>query len=102
MERLLTTMPTLSNSPLIRSVPHSRFSRDMVVINSRTSALRGGRPPRERDFQRQNKRPALPMPAHHRVGGDEGQLLAPAGIEPGEPGSTAACPRGAAEHAVGC
>src|SRR5438270_10278132 len=53
MERLLTTIPSLSSSPLIRSVPQSRFSRDMVAINSWTSGLRCGRPPRERDFQRQ-------------------------------------------------
>jgi hypothetical protein len=29
---------------------HNLFSRDMVAINSGTSELRCGRPPRERDF----------------------------------------------------
>jgi hypothetical protein len=49
-------MPSLSNSPLIRSVPHDLFSRDRVRISSCTSGLRCGRPPREQDFQRQNRR----------------------------------------------
>ena len=38
-----------------------------------------GRPPRERDFQRQNRRQPLPMPADHRVRRDDRQMLAPAG-----------------------
>ena len=49
IERLLTTMPSLSSSPLIRSVPHSRLSRDMVAISSRTSGRRRSRPRRLRD-----------------------------------------------------
>ena len=40
----------------MRSVPQSRLSRDMLMINARTSGLSGGRPPRERDFQRQKRR----------------------------------------------
>jgi hypothetical protein len=50
------SMPSLSSSPLIRSVPESRFSRDMVMMRSRTSGLSCGRPPLERDFPRQNRR----------------------------------------------
>jgi hypothetical protein len=49
-------MPSLSSAPLIRSVRHSLFSRDMVTISSRTSRLRWRRPPGERDFQHQNRR----------------------------------------------
>ena len=55
IERLLTAMPSLSSSPLIRSVLHNLFSRDMLMMRSRTSRLRCGRPPREPDFQRQNR-----------------------------------------------
>jgi hypothetical protein len=39
MDRLLTTMPSLSSSPLMRSVPHNLFSRDIVMMRSRTSGL---------------------------------------------------------------
>ena len=48
--RLETTMPSLSSSPRIRSLPQSGLSRDMVAMRSRTSALRRGRPSRVRDF----------------------------------------------------
>jgi hypothetical protein len=49
-------MPGLSSSPRIRSVPHGRFSRDILMMRSCTAGLRCGRPPRERDFQRQHRR----------------------------------------------
>ncbi len=38
MVRLQTRMPTLSNSPRIRSAPHSRLSLAMALINSMVSA----------------------------------------------------------------
>ena len=44
IERLLTTMPSLRSSPRTRSVPQSRFSRVILAIRSRTSALSRGRP----------------------------------------------------------
>ena len=46
MERLLTTMPSLSNSPRMRSAPHKGLSRAMVAIkrfrwwNSSTESAR--------------------------------------------------------------
>jgi len=40
IERLLTSMPSLSTSARIRSVPPRRLSRDRVVLRSRTSGLR--------------------------------------------------------------
>jgi hypothetical protein len=79
IERSLTTRRSLSNSPLIRSVPHSWFSREMVAIKSWTWGLRCGPPPREGDFQRQNSRLALSMPAHDRLWRYDGQMLAPVG-----------------------
>ena len=43
-------------SPLMRSIPQTQFSLDMVMMRSRVSGLRCGRPPQGRDFQRQNRR----------------------------------------------
>jgi hypothetical protein len=71
-------MPSLSSSPLIRSVPHSRLSRDIsddqvayLGTEMRTSTSGAGLPTPE-------EAPALAMPAHHRFGYDEGQMFAPA------------------------
>jgi hypothetical protein len=49
-EAFLTTMPSLSNSPRMRSVPQSALSRDVVAISSQISALRRGRPSLVRDL----------------------------------------------------
>ena len=81
MERLLATIPSLSSSPLMRSVPQSGFSRGMVVISSRISGLRWGRPPRDPDFPAPEQAPALPMPADHCVRCDQPQMLTPAGAD---------------------
>jgi hypothetical protein len=45
--------PSLSSSPWMRGAPHSGFSALIRRINARRSAAIRGRPPRERDFQRQ-------------------------------------------------
>ena len=39
MERLLTAIPSVSNSPRMRSLPHNWFSRDMRAISACTSGL---------------------------------------------------------------
>ena len=48
-----TSMPSLSNSPWIRGAPHNQFARLISRIRSRISRGIGGRPPLDRDFQRQ-------------------------------------------------
>jgi hypothetical protein len=92
IERLLTTMLSLSNSPRIRSVPHSRLSRDMVAIRSRTSGLRCGRPPRERDFQRHNRRQSCRCQRTTVSGVTKDRCSRASRRRIGERGSTAACP----------
>src|SRR6266700_7252447 len=55
----------------------ARHSPDQVLhlgTQMRTAATRAGLPAPE-------QAPAPPMPAHNRVGCDEGQMLAPAGTE---------------------
>src|SRR5919202_4623590 len=79
MDRLLTAMPNLSSLPLIRSVPHNLFSRDMVAISSRTSGLSCGTATSGAGLPAPEEAPALPVPAHHRVGCDDPQMLPPAG-----------------------
>src|SRR5437773_897671 len=81
MERLLTTMPSLSGSPRIRSAPHSGLSRAMMVISAHLGAEpppadgASGPPPPEQP-------PALPMPAEHGLRPDEDEVAAPARAEP--------------------
>jgi hypothetical protein len=48
-----TSMPSLSNSPWIRSAPHNQLARLISSIKSRISLEIAGRPPLDRDFQRQ-------------------------------------------------
>jgi hypothetical protein len=107
-------MPSLSNSPLTRSVPHSLFSRDMVAIKSWTSGLRCGRPPRERDFQRQNSRQPCPcerttvsgvttvrcsrQPAHHRRARAHQSSRAAEQPVPGIKTGTRSGPSGTSQH----
>src|SRR6478672_7602033 len=51
-----TSKPSLSSSPWIRGAPHSGLSTLIRRISARSSASICGRPPRERDFQRQYRR----------------------------------------------
>ena len=51
-----TSKPSLSSSPWMRGAPHSGFSTLIRRISARRSASICGRPPRERDFQRQYRR----------------------------------------------
>jgi hypothetical protein len=51
-----TAKPSLSNSPWMRGAPQSIFSMLIRRISARRSAVIFGRPPRERDFQRQYRR----------------------------------------------
>ena len=68
---------SLSSSPLMRSVPHSRFTRHgrdqlpHVGAEMRAAAARARLPAPE-------QAPALSVPAHDRVGRDKGQMRAPA------------------------
>jgi hypothetical protein len=48
-----TSNPSLSSSPWMRGAPHSGLSTLIRRISARRSALICGRPPRDRDFQRQ-------------------------------------------------
>src|SRR3977135_13190 len=50
------SMPSLRSSPWIRGAPHSGLARLIFRINWRISSGTFGLPPRDRDFQRQNKR----------------------------------------------
>lgn len=63
----------------MRSVPHSRFSRDMVTINCHNSGLRCGRPPPGARLPVPGETPALPMPAGHGIRRDDREVLPPAG-----------------------
>jgi hypothetical protein len=53
---LLIQHASLSGSPWIRGAPQSGFSMLIRRIKARSSALICGRPPNERDFQRQYRR----------------------------------------------
>jgi hypothetical protein len=48
-----TSNPSLSSSPWMRGAPHSGFSTLIRRINTRRFVSICGRPPRERDLQRQ-------------------------------------------------
>src|SRR6266851_847654 len=50
-----TSKPSLSSSPWMRGAPHSGFSALIRRISARSSASIFGRPPRERDFHRQDR-----------------------------------------------
>src|SRR5450759_540836 len=65
IERLLTTIPNLSSSPRMRSVPQSRFSWEIRAMRSLTSRLSRGRPRLVRDFQLQYRR--HPLRCHRRT-----------------------------------
>src|SRR4029077_4015618 len=51
-------MPSFSSSPWIRGAPHRGLAMLISRISLRISSGTGGRPPRARDFQRQDKREA--------------------------------------------
>jgi hypothetical protein len=51
-----TSKPSLSNSPWMRGAPQSGFSMLIRRISARRSVSICGRPPCERDFQRQYRR----------------------------------------------
>src|SRR5262249_18490820 len=51
-----TSNPSLSSSPRMRGAPHSGFSMLICWISARSSVSICGRPPNERDFQRQYRR----------------------------------------------
>src|SRR5205823_11831315 len=51
-----TSKPSLSSSPWMRGAPHSGLSTLIRRISARRSASIWGRPPKERDFQRQSWR----------------------------------------------
>src|ERR1035437_450827 len=65
MERLLTTIPSLSSSPRMRSVPQSRFSWEIRAMRPLTSRLSRGRPRLVRDLQLQYSR--QPLRCHRRT-----------------------------------
>jgi hypothetical protein len=48
-----TSNPSLSSSPWMRGAPQSGFSMLIRRINTRSSVSICGRPPEDRDFQRQ-------------------------------------------------
>jgi len=60
-----TSIPSLSNSPWMRGAPHSRLARLISRIRRRISPGILGRPPRERDFQRQYSR--NPVRCHRTI-----------------------------------
>ena len=51
-----TSIPSLSSSPWVRGAPHSRLARLISRISRRISTATFGRPPEERDLQRQYSR----------------------------------------------
>src|SRR5258708_3671343 len=51
-----TSKPSLSSSPWMRGAPHSGLSALIRRISARRSASICGRPPADRDFQRQYRR----------------------------------------------
>jgi len=57
--------PELPQLPWMRGAPHSRLARLISRIRRRISAETFGRPPRQRDFQRQYKR--KPVRCHRMI-----------------------------------
>src|SRR5215213_8123193 len=84
MERVQTTIPSLSSSPRIRSLPHNGLSRAITAINSRTSAFSiQPRPPEPRaGLPPPVELPALPVPADDGLWLNDHQVLTPVPPEP--------------------
>jgi hypothetical protein len=79
-----TSMPSLSSSPWTRGAPHNPFARLIPRIRSRISRGIAGRPPLDRDFQRQ-KALYPPMPTDQCLGLDDRDSAYHARAEPVEP-----------------
>ena len=77
MVRVQTRMPSLSNSPRIRSAPHSRFCAAISLINVTVSSDTLGLREAALDLYFQNRRASLAMPPQERLWLNDEQRLLP-------------------------
>src|SRR5712692_6558829 len=77
MVRLQTQMPSLSNSPRIRSAPQSRFCDAISLIKATVSAGIFGLEDAALDLYFQNRRASLAMPAQERLWVDNEKRMLP-------------------------
>ncbi len=75
--RLHTRIPSLSNSPRIRSAPQSRFSAAISLINATVSSGIFGLEDAARDLYFQNRRASMTIPPKERLLLDNEQRLLP-------------------------